>query len=623
MSTLKRLFSGCLLAIATHVYAQEALPMPRNIQAAVDKGTRSTGGAPGKNYWQNFAAYDLRLRFEPTTRMVNGEEDIVYTNHSPDTLREILFKLYPNLYKKGTPRLVDVQPEDVGNGVQISRLLVNGEASKPTDLREQGTNLWVRIKPLLPQQTVRFQVSYTYVLNQNSHMRTGAIDSSAWFVAYFFPRIAVYDDLDGWNRHPYLGTQEFYNDFCDFKTAVTVPRDYVVWATGDLTNCAEVLTPAYCQRIAAAEKSDGITTVIDSVDLKAGNITAQQAENTFRFEAKNVTDVAVAISKQYIWKSSSLVVDKSTGRRTRVDAVFHPRHRDYYEVIDFARKTVEAMSYRFPKWPFPYSHETIFDGLDQMEYPMMVNDNPVEDRTEAIELTDHEIFHTMFPFYMGTNETKYGWMDEGWATMGEWLISPMIDSTIVDDYGVAPYEMSAGMETDLPITTLTTQEYGVAMFINSYPKPALGYLYVKDLLGDDLFHQALHRYIRDWNGKHPMPYDFFYSMNAGANVNLNWFWKRWFFDDGMPDLAIVKYTAGKKEHSVVVEAKGSKPVPIDLTVTFSDGSTQKIHRSIAVWEKGERSVEIKFASAQVVKTLLLGSTYVPDVDKSNNRWDVK
>lgn len=623
MHNLKLIIVGGLLGLALQLSAQEILPVPRNIQAAYNKGTRGTDGAPGKNYWQNFATYDLRLRFDPATRLVSGEEDIEYTNRSPDTLREILFKLYPNLYKKGSPRLVNIQPEDIGEGVRISSLLIGGALQKPADLLPAGTNWTVPIDPLAPQQTIRFTLNYSYTLNQNSHMRTGAIDSSAWFIAYFFPRIAVYDDLDGWNRHPYLGTQEFYNDFCDFRMAVTVPRDYVVWATGDLTNCAEVLAPGYCQRLAQAESSDGITTIIDSMDLKTGNITTNRPENTFRFEAKNVTDVAVAISKEYLWKSSSLVVDKSTGRRTRVDAVFNPRHRDYYEVIDFARQTVAAMSFRFPRWPFPYSHETIFDGLDQMEYPMMVNDNPVEDRTEAITLTDHEIFHTMFPFYVGTNETKYGWMDEGWATIGEWLISPMIDSNIVDDYGVAPYERAAGTEVDLPITTLTTQEYGTSMFINSYPKPALGYLYVKDLLGDDLFYQALHRYIRDWNGKHPMPYDFFYSMNTGAGRNLNWFWKRWFFDSGVPDLAIAEVSNDKREKSVLVKMKGNKPVPVDLTVTFTDGSTQKIHRSIDVWEKGEQAVEIRFTTASVIKTLTLGSTYVPDVDKTNNRWPVK
>ncbi len=618
MNTLKFFIVSGLFSLAFALQAQNYLPVPRNIQAAFDKNTRSTTGMPGKNYWQNTATYDLRVRFEPATRLVSGEADIVYTNHSPDTLGEILFKLYPNIYQKGAVRLMKVEPADLTDGLQFSRFMVNGESRAVTELEPDNTNLRVKIQPLLPGQAVRFSLTYAYPLNKGSHIRTGEIDNGAWFLAYFFPRVAVYDDIDGWNRHPYLGTQEFYNDFCDFKVAITVPKGSVVWGTGDLTNCAEVLAPKYCQRLAEAERTNGITDVIDSLDLKAGNITVDRPELTYRFDARNVTDVAIAISNHYIWKSTSLVVDPATGRRTRVDAVFNPSHRDFMEVIDFARKTVEAMSYSFPKWPFPYSHETIFDGLDQMEYPMMVNDNPLEDRTESIELTDHEIFHTMFPFYMGTNETKYGWMDEGWATIGEWLISPMIDSTIEDDYGVARYANNAGTESDLPIVTLTTQESGMAMFINSYPKPAMGYLFARDLLGDDLFFKGLHRYFRDWNGKHPGPTDFFYSMNAGSGVNLNWFWKRWFYDDGVPDLAITKSSNGKQESSILVEMKGEKPVPVDLTVTFTDGSVQKVHQSVAVWEKGGKTLEVKITTGRTIKEISLGSTHVPDANPKDN-----
>ena len=185
-----------------------------------------------------------------------------------------------------------------------------------------------------------------------------------------------------------------------------------------------------------------------------------------------------------------LEVDPVNKRRTRVDAVFNPAHKDFREVINFARKTVDYMSYRFPKWPYPYPHETVFDGLDQMEYPMMVNDNPLADKSETVELTDHEIFHTMFPFYMGTNETKYGWMDEGWATIGEWLLSPMIDSAITDEYGMSGYNKFAGKESDMPIMTLTTSLNGISSYLDSYPKPALGYLFVKDMLGDSLFLKA-------------------------------------------------------------------------------------------------------------------------------------
>jgi len=304
-----------------------------------------------------------------------------------------------------------------------------------------------------------------------------------------------------------------------------------------------------------------------------------------------------------------------------VDAVFNPKHRDYFRVLSDARKTVESMSYRFPAWPFPYSHETVFDGLDQMEYPMMVNDNPVEDVAESIELTIHEIFHTMFPFYMGINETKYGWMDEGWATIGEWLITPMIDSSLVDTYAVEGYENAAGTEQDLPVVTLSTQQSGLAFSINSYPKPAMGYLFVKDMLGDELFHKALHHYIRTWQGKHPIPPDFFNCMNEGSGKNMNWFWKAWFLDDGVPGLAIGKVSLAGKRKKIAIEAKGKKPLPIDLTVEYTDGSSGKLHRSVEVWEKGNSSVDIFFESPKTVEKITLGSPHVPDVNKKDNVWE--
>ncbi len=614
MSTFFRI----LLFLSWASALQAQLPVSRTIQAAFDKGTRSLDGSPGKNYWQNGADYNIQVRFEPANRLISGTVDIVYTNNSPDTLKSILFKLYPNLYQKGVSRLRDIEPDDLTNGVQIKRIVQEGEELPANRSRINGTNMQLRSKALNPGQKTRFSVEYTYELNENSHNRTGQVDSGAWFIAYFFPRIAVYDDIDGWNQHPYLGSYEFYNDFCKFNLAVTVPKDFVVWATGDLLNCSEVLAPKYCQRLAAAEQEDALRFIIDSMDLKTDQITVQKPENTFRFSADHVSDVAFAVSDHYVWESGSLVVDPQTGRRTRVDAVFHPNHRDYYLVASDAWKTVEAMSFRFPKWPFPYAHMTVFDGLDQMEYPMMANDNPMEDRAESIELTDHEIFHTMFPFYMGTNETKYAWMDEGWATIGEWLISPMIDSTLVDEYGMAAYSQAAGTEQDIPIMTPTTQLSGISTFLNAYPKPAMGYLYVKDLLGDELFFKGLHHYIRSWNGKHPMPYDFFYSMNAGTGVDLNWFWKAWFFDDGFPDLALEKVQGKGRSKCITVKSTGTKPVPVDLTVVFEDGSQQQFHRNIAVWKNGVRRVEVKFRSAKKIKSVTLGSTYVPDVNMKDN-----
>jgi hypothetical protein len=354
--------------------------------------------------------------------------------------------------------------------------------------------------------------------------------------------------------------------------------------------------------------------------MASKNITLHNPYNTWKFEAVNVTDFVFATSNHYVWNSTSVEVDPVSKRRTRVDAVFNPAHKDYNEVIHFARKTVDYMSYRFPKWPYPYSHETVFDGQDQMEYPMMVNDNPLADRAESIELTDHEIFHTMFPFYMGTNETKYGWMDEGWATIGEWLLSPMIDSAIADEYGMGGYDNSAGKESDLPIMTLTTNLNGISSFLDSYPKPALGYLFVKDMLGDSAFFKGLHYYIKNWNGKHPMPLDFFNSMNAGSGKNMNWFWKKWFYDDGYPDLAFGEVKKIGNEYTITVNSIGTKPVPVDLTIYFQDNTTQKIHRNISCWEKGERKIQLNFSSSKKVLKLKLGSLYVPDINHKDNEY---
>jgi hypothetical protein len=608
------------LFIGLNCFAQSPLPVPVNLQATYANGTRTLAGAPGKNYWQNKADYTLKINFNPQTRLLNGTVSIDYVNNSPDSLKEIIFKLYPNLYKKGAIRNMPVMPDDITDGVQIQQLSINNQAQAESQWIIDGTEMTVKITPLAPKQTLHFDIAYAYTLNKTSHIRTGQVDTGAFFIAYFFPRIAVYDDIDGWNRHHYNGIQEFYNDFCHFNAEITVPGNYEVWATGNLKNVNEVYTDKFAKRIYDATTADKITDIITPGDLKAGGITQNKTSNTWKFEADSVTDLAFAASNHYLWKSTSLVADPATHRRVRVDAVFNPEHKGYFEVINYARKTVEAMSYTFPAWPYPFPHETVFDGLDQMEYPMMVNDAPYEKPEDDIELTDHEIFHSMFPFYMGINETKYGWMDEGWATIGEWTISPIIDPAITDLYAVNDYERTAGKEEDAAIMTLSTQLEGIAYETNSYPKPALGYRYVKDMLGDALFTKALHYYIAQWHGKHPMPYDFFNCINTGSGINLNWFWKSWFFDNGVPDQGISKVNILKRQYTVTISNIGTKPIPVDLIVYYSDGSTQALHQSVACWKNGNKTTTLAFTAKKRVQKLVLGNGYDPDVDRSNNVW---
>src|SRR4051794_22169523 len=246
--------------ITTQCYTQQPLPVPRNMEMTFEKGTRSKDGRPGKNYWQNKANYTLNVNFNPVTRQLIGIETIEYSNNSPDTLSEIWFKLYPNLYKKGSPRSRSISKEDVSDGVKINSMMINGSRQDPSKLKIDGTNMTVDIDLLLPGKSIQFSITYEYTLNKGSHIRTGEIDPGSDFVPYFFPRIAVYDDIDGWNEYPYTGAEEFYNDFCNFKANITVPKNDIVWATGNLLNCSEVLNTPYCERIQQAEKNDSVTT---------------------------------------------------------------------------------------------------------------------------------------------------------------------------------------------------------------------------------------------------------------------------------------------------------------------------------------------------------------------------
>lgn len=595
------------------------LPVPLNIHQTYVKQTRDSSGLPGKNYWQNSAGYNLKVTFDPSTRLLTGQAEIEYYNNSPDTLKQVVFHLNPNIYKKGVARNMPLKAEDVSDGLMVDSAFVSGKKLNEKYFNNAGTLAVVPVSPIAPHSKINFNIYYHYTLNKTSHLRTGMVDSGSHFVAYFFPRIAVYDDIDGWNRFAYNGQQEFYNDFCHFKAQITVPADYIVWATGDLKNAGEVLQPTIVTRMKKAETEDGVTDVITTEDHLRKLITQPgYLLHSWKFEADNVTDFVFALSNHYIWKSSSLVVDSATMRRSRVDAVFDKAQKDFFEVVNYGRKTLEGMSFYFPKWPYPYPHFTVFQGLDQMEYPMMANDNPLENREETIELTVHEMFHTLFPFYMGTNETKYAWMDEGWATIGEWLLTPYIDSSITNLYGVAGYQNIAGKEADVPVTTLSTLTNGAATFVNNYPKPAMGYLYVKDLLGHSIFFVALHHYMNTWKGKHPMPYDFFNCFNTASGKNLNWFWKRWFFDDGVPDLAVTSAKKTKNGYYIHVQLVGEKPLPVDLKILYTDGSTQQLHYSVAVWERGNTELLIPVKTRKKIASAQAGHHYTPDVDKSNN-----
>lgn len=611
-----------LLLASLQSFAQAQLPIATNFRNSYLTHVREMNGLPGKNYWQNRADYSIRVQFFPDTRQVSGHINIQYFNNSPDTLSKIVFKLYPNLYKTESIRSKPIAKDDLGDGVDIASIIIGGQYVDSKRISIRGTNMTVFGVNILPDTRLDVEIKYSYLLNKGSFTRTGQVDTGAFVVAYFFPRISVYDDVDGWNEYPYMGYDEFYNDYGDFHVEITVPGDYQVWCTGDLANAGDVLNEKYVQSIQTATNSESIVDVITTQDISSKDICKKGNRHTWIFDAANVQDVAFMTSNHYIWKSSSVLVDSVANRRVRVDAVYNPDHVQYNQVIEYARGTVSSMSYIFPKIPFPYPHITIFDGLDAMEYPMMVNNLPFEDPQQIVEFTAHEVFHTLFPFYVGTNETKYSFLDEGLATLSEFTLHPIIAPEVPMHYDISDVNQTAGTDYDNPVITLTPQLHRKSRFSNKDLKPALGFHYVKEMLGDDRFSEALRFFIDHWKGKHPSPYDFFNCINTQSGTNLNWFWNDWFFSKITPDLAIKSVTKRGHKYTIAIKKIGVGMVPVHLTIFFEDGTQQSYNNNVSCWLKGNDVHTIKMRSNVSIKKITLGNDFDVDVDNSNNAWIV-
>src|SRR5579871_1688675 len=420
---MNRLLIVCFFLVTTlsFVFAQ-SLYMPRNIEEAYKKGTRSEDGRPGKNYWQNFGRYNISITALPPSRTVKGSEQVTYINNSPDTLRNPVIKLIVNIHKPGATRFTDVTDDYITSGMHIDALSVNGKDA--TWHEPQFHYTWQSFplpQPLLPHDSVQLSFDWHYDVSLQSS-REGMIDSTTYFLAYFYPCVAVFDDYNGWDRMDFTDLQEFYNDFNDYTLKVTVPKNYIVWATGTLQNPNAVLQPSYVDKLNASMKSDDIIHIATTTDLASKNVTAQNETNTWQWTASHITDVTCAISDHFVWDASSVIVDDATKRRASVQSAFNDTAKDFHQMVEFGKHSLDWLSHNWPGVPYPFPKTTIVQGYADMEYPMMVNDNTNSDPIFSRFVVEHEIAHTWFPFYMGINETRYGFMDEGWATTFELLI---------------------------------------------------------------------------------------------------------------------------------------------------------------------------------------------------------
>ncbi|TSJ44229.1 M1 family metallopeptidase [Mucilaginibacter corticis] len=614
----------CLVLIQAN--AQD-LYTPRDIHKAYNKGTRDISGKPGKNYWQNTGNYNIAISMTPPNRLVKGTEQITYFNNSPDTLKRLNMKLILNIHRPGVARFSGASDDYLTSGLQIDNFTVNGAAHKWDNVAISGTNQMIGLaKPLMPHDSVKLNIDWHFDLSKESG-REGVIDSTTFYLAYFYPRVSVYDDYNGWDTLPFLDAQEFYNDFNNYTLNVTVPKNYLVWSTGTLQNAAQVLQPEFAKRLQQSMTSDSTIHIATPADLAAKNITAQNATNTWTWTATDISDMAVGVSDHYNWDGASVLVDDATHRIASVQAAYPDKSEDFHHSVQFSRNALGWFSHNWPGVPYPFPKMTVFQGFADMEYPMMVNDSHEEDVNFAQFVQDHEIAHTYFPFYMGINETRYGFMDEGWATTFEILIGTAERGKkkaddLYKSFRVESYINNPSTMEDLPIITPTSelrQGYGN----NAYGKPSLSYLALKDMLGDALFKKALHTYMDNWHGKHPIPWDYFNSMNTGSGKNLNWFFKNWFFTNNYIDLGLqdVKPVAGG--YKVTINNVGGFAVPFDAIITYADGTTSSTHATPAVWEKNEKFITITVKANKTAKSIKLDCGIFMDADLSNNTWVAK
>jgi len=611
------------LLLTINLQSQESnIFVPREVNVAIKNQTRTNKGIPGPKYWQNTVDYKIEANFNAETGKLTGKQTVTYINNSPNSLYMIVFNLYPNLFQKGNPRDREVDPNDVHNGVKISKLIVDGSAidEKTRRVTYEKTRMSLSLpKALATKGKITMSMEWEMNMQANTKIRVGKYGPNTWFIGYWYPQVAVYDDIFGWDNLDYDGLHEFYSPFANYDVKITSPANQIIWATGIWQNPSEILNSTFLDRFNDALTSDDLIKIIREEDLST-KITKGEKENTWYFKAENVTDFAFATSDKYLWDGVSVVTDKKQNKRTVIQAAYNKTSKDFYEEAVIGRKTIDYLSNVMPAVPFPYPRMTAFNGDDGMEFPMMVNDRSEFSKSETVNLTSHEISHTFFPFYMGINQERYSWMDEGWAMF---LPSEFQEEQVAGNNQKAStvfnYIYYAGTSSEMPMMVPSFYMKGFEYYLASYYRPELAYRILQNILGKDLFLKALQEYIRRWNGKYPGPYDFFFTFNDVAKQDLSWFWKPWFFEIATPDLAIKSINKENNDYIIEIEKVGGLPVPVELKIEYTDGTKDTVSKTAEVWKTGNKTIQIKQTTDKTISKCRLGAPWIPDSDISNNQ----
>ncbi|MCB2203538.1 M1 family metallopeptidase [bacterium] len=604
------------------------LYMPREVKRAYDRGTRSPDGMPGARYWQNAADYDMRVRINPSQRLLTGSATISYRNNSPDTLGSLVLKLHQNMNRRGAARLFPLGEQAVTEGVHIGKLTVDGQERNFLPDNGQasisGGNCIVTMPEALPPgESTEIDVEWNFTIPVNTgegggNPRMGTYENGAIFIAYWFPRVAVYDDVFGWDMHSYNGEHEFYNDYGSYRVAIDVPERYGVWATGMLQNADDVLREPALSRYRMALESDSVVRIVNEAEAQGQSpYIAEDGRCTWEFAGEQLPDFAFGMARGYCWDGTGARVGRS---RVFVDAAYDPQSKSFATAVEEGSVTVRMMSAARPGIPFPYPGITVFNGHYGMEFPMIVNDGEFPNRILNVYVHSHEIAHSYFPFMVGINETRYAWMDEGMAYFLPIDVQKRLSNYDHMIRAARAYERFAGTEKDYPLWIPSTASEGDDLQVIGYLKPAIGFAVLREMLGEERFDEALKVFIGRWTAKHPLPWDFFNTFNTVAAENLNWFWSGWFLEPGYPDLAIASVENEGSLSTVTVRRVGSMPVPVHLKITMQGGESRDVVKSAEVWKDGAEEMRFRIDHDVPITEVHLGGGWIPDSHPQDNAW---
>ena len=611
------------------------VPLLEGYELAVGRGTRTRTGAPGPHYWQQWADYKLEAELNPVSKRMSGKGTISYQNRSPDTLKTVYIQLLQNIFAPGARHNTGV-PWSV-EGVELGRVAAQG-----TDLAAgggegpgydvNGTIMRIRLpKPLPPGGTADFALDWKLRVPPDGAPRGGQ-DGEVYFMNYWYPQMAVYDDINGWQIDQYLGNAEFYMGYGNYDVSLTVPAGWLVTATGTLQNPQDVLAQQTRARLDSARSATGVVHVVTDLDREPGRSTTAGKDGrlTWRFRAQNVRDVAWAASSRYLWDATAAPVGDADGDgrpdTALIQSFYRPEQRinHWDESARYAQYSIEFYSKYL--WPYPYPHMTAVDGPEScggMEYPMMTCIGGQWDTLGMYEVTTHEIGHMWFPMVVGSDEKRFAWMDEGLTQFDQSQSMDAFFKGFDDearnrknylDFAATGGEVELMHHGDrFP----NYPAYGVA----AYYKPATALVALRGVLGRDLFDKAFKEYGRRWRYRHPSPYDFFATFEDVSGRDLSWFWRTWFFETWRLDQAIDTVATVGDSLEVGIENRGKAPMPVHLVVTRTDGRADSLDVPVDVWLGGAKRTTVRVAKEPAVKSIEIDPARdFPDVDRDNQRW---